>query len=311
MDSLKNPDAEKLSRNGYFWISYEDTSLSDVMVLEVESADNYDNNYYYTNQISDETSDDEFDTVANVFEINGLAGAEKETVSAVGLVTYDTYVDYSIAVYAVDEDGKPDISRKLSKQDTEGTLCFAGIYTIPLNDPVTLSKGDKFAVVVKTGRAGDVAIEYGMEYGDFDIKVYANQGESFCLTGSGWEDYSTYLEDSPEGLVGNFLIQAFTTDEEDPELCNSITGLKCTDRGETSITIEWDGLGDGVKYDIYRAFDSFREEFTLIKSDYNGTVYTDNNLPLQDIFSIFVLKESLTKGESQGGISFRLPKYTE
>ena len=270
IDTLKYPDDDvKLSDKGYFWISYEDLSLSDALVIEAESSDNYDNNYYYTNQVSTEYTETAFDTVANVFTINGIQKAEKEKIDAIVIDTADANVSYSIFICSVDEDGKPDTLNKLC-EETTGTIVFPGIYTIPLTDPVTLSRGEKFAVVVSTEN-GNVASEWALRMGDEKSYLISNcgatPGQSFGYDDEyGWIDYSEYYIGN-DGFIGNFYIQVMTSNEgNDSE--KRIEGLRVIDRRQKdSLTIGWNSLGDGVKYDIYRALQE-DEEYTLIESDY-------------------------------------------
>ena len=281
-DTLADPDDDKLSYLSYFWISYEDPSLSDVLVLEAEQADNYNNNYFYTNSLSSEGTETDFDTVANVFTLNGASGSEKESIDAVALLTRDANVKYNISVYAVDSEGKPDLSKKLNITDTEGTIVFPGIYTIPLASPVILKRGERFAVVVNTADgniASELALKYGVSNNNFTTQCYANAGESFAyLDDEGWIDYSEYYEDN-DGYIGNFYIQVFTSDVSETAY-HSVEGLRCTGRTGDSISIAWDPLGGNVKYDVFRALNSFElNDFYLVGSDLTDTAFTDSGLP--------------------------------
>ena len=281
-DTLADPDDDKLSYLSYFWISYEDPSLSDVLVLEAEQADNYNNNYFYTNSLSSEGTETDFDTVANVFTLNGASGSEKESIDAVALLTRDANVKYNISVYAIDSEGKPDLSKKLNITDTEGTIVFPGIYTIPLASPVILKRGERFAVVVNTADgniASELALKYGGSNNNFTTQCYANPGESFAyLDDEGWIDYSEYYEDN-DGYIGNFYIQVFTSDVSETAY-HSVEGLRCTGRTGDSISIAWDPLGGNVKYDVFRALNSFElNDFYLVGSDLTDTAFTDSGLP--------------------------------
>ena len=277
LDSLAYPDRDKLVHDGYFWMSYEDKTLCDMLVLEADPADKYDNNYFYTNNMSSVYSERDFDTIANVYTLNGLKGSAKESVDAVAVITNDSNVNYSISICAVDEEGKPDLSRKLNAIDTEGVIVFPGIHTIPLTDPVILSRGEKFAVVVKTLN-GNIASEWECYSPDlFRTHCDVNPGESFgYIDSEGWRDYSEYYTGS---TVGNFFINVLTSDVEDVQY-HSVEGLKCTSRSSDSITIEWESLGKDVKYDIFRGLNSNDlSDFYLIKRDHSQTYYNDSDIP--------------------------------
>ena len=273
MDGTMYSGADFLDYYGYFWMSYEDTSLNDAAyVYEAEAASDYDNNYYYTNQIHN-TGTYSVNKVANVFKVNGENGAEQESVDAVVLQTADSGVSYSISIYSVDADGKPYEPIRTNYLPTTGTIVYPGIYTIPLVETPVLERGTRFAVVVETEN-GNISLEYDYYSPNCYTRVKANPGESFYYNYSGWRDFSSLYSST----YGNFCIQALTTDRG-VLTAKSVEGLSITERTQDSISLTWEVLDDAEGYNVYRAFNlNSADSFELIASGVEVCTYTDSSI---------------------------------
>ncbi|MBQ6066550.1 MAG: hypothetical protein IJK89_06975 [Clostridia bacterium] len=141
---IRNSWGSWWGNGGYFYMSYEDTSLnSNVYAYDMASADDYDYNYQYDGGQSSGAI--KTDGLVNVF-----TAQTNEVLKAVSAVFMgDTFVNYAVDIYVNPnadfvKNGKP-----VAAAHTEGATTYAGMYTIPLNAPVSLNKGDKFAVVVR------------------------------------------------------------------------------------------------------------------------------------------------------------------
>lgn len=279
MDTLKNPEKEKLCYEGYFWMSYEDTSLKDAAyAFEAGPSDDYDNNYYYTNQLYNIGAIG-MDNAANVFTVNGTAGAGEERVEAVILQTSKSNVPYSISIYSVDEDGKPSAPITDDYQVTEGTMVFPGIYTIPLKQPVTFSRGEKFAIYVRTPGVYALGAECDLTSTYYSSDVNANPGESFYFWNGSWEDiYDLEISKASWSTYGNVCIQALTTDVGTS--VKPVEGVKILNRGADSIALTWDGISGSVTYNVYRSIGSYDEgSFVKVGSNLSLTAFTDSDIP--------------------------------
>lgn len=194
----------------YFWMSYENNSLLDAAwAFEMNTADNYDNNYQLDGGINSYNVTNNiciYKTYSNVFTVPNKDGISSETLKAVSLsFTHTADVNYKIEVYTDLKTKNPYSGTKQEKATVEDSTTYAGLYTIELNDTVELKPGSSFAVVVTTDK-------YALDYEQ----------------GINWESNSTKVWDAPVSLggeksfygnnyfqtawhLGNFCIKAFTT----------------------------------------------------------------------------------------------------
>ncbi|MBC5754048.1 InlB B-repeat-containing protein [Roseburia sp. BX0805] len=212
--------SDDMSRNGYFWMSYADASLSNAAyVFLAEPADNYDHNYQYDGSIlsSNLSQSNEF-AAANVFTSKAENG---EKLKAVSFVPTTSEVTYTVNIYKNLTDPKnPESGTKISEATTTGTTSFAGAYTVKLNQEVDLKKGDTFSVIVKVKKDGQsVGLQMERSESDFDGEfrksvhcvASAKDGQSFLW---GWASDWSKLTWNDYGASdnANFRIKAYTVD---------------------------------------------------------------------------------------------------
>ena len=147
---IKNSWGTDSANDGYYWLSYYDTSLCDLSYYTVSDKDDHQynlryNTYYPDQKLSADDSDDENSPVyaANVFE-----ASEKMMIEAVS--TYfavpDTY--YEVTLYTDLTDRTDPVSGTASALKS-GKCDLTGYMTIDLDDAVCVSDGEIFSVVVK------------------------------------------------------------------------------------------------------------------------------------------------------------------
>lgn len=185
---------------GYFYLSYEDATIGSMgNVFVVESADNYQNNYQYDGAVWKKYLF--MPKCANVFT---AAEAGGEELLAVSFETSSTNQTYTIKIFKNPTDSVNPETGELMTTLT-GTTDFAGMYTVSLNRPVSLSQGDKFAVMVSLlGTDG-----YGSIVADANAtdagREYSNSGG----TGRSLAYYGRWYDYGEQGST-NFHIKAFT-----------------------------------------------------------------------------------------------------
>lgn len=136
--------------NGYFWISYEDTSLCEFAVFDIESKEEYSKNYQHDSFVPTATmSSDEDESVnkpsymANVFKAE-----EAEQLEAISTYIMNPGTEYEITVYT-DLADVNDPSSGTASSVTTGISDLTGYITIELAEDVKLEADEEFAVAVK------------------------------------------------------------------------------------------------------------------------------------------------------------------
>lgn len=181
---IRNSWGSWWGNGGYFWLSYEDKSIEDTSFIAImQSADAYDNNYYYDGGTRYSASA-KVPGAVNIFEAKKDEGELLKAVSVI--YPTETNVKYSVDIYT----GVTDTNFLAEKDPvasahTEGETTFAGMYTIELANPVPLTKGEKFAVVIRTEEPARLA--YDQEYNAFWFinNATAEEGVSYFINGSG------------------------------------------------------------------------------------------------------------------------------
>ncbi len=187
--------------DGYFWISYYDTLLSQFAGFTVQSADEFYRNYtyngagwatYFTHQGSAKLS--------NVFEAK-----EYETVKAVSTYTIGTDSELIIKIYKNLPSGFKNPEQGTLASTVTAILPRAGYHTVDLIAPVDVDAGTKFAVVIEFVSDGTLNIPVEVDgQGFYSYESKAGQSYAYLPAyNSGWYDNDAY------GLNNNF-IQAFT-----------------------------------------------------------------------------------------------------
>ncbi len=233
--------------DGYFYLSYYDMTVIQFASFRGDTPDasgafDYDSNYQYDYlgigsvcKVAPGSFGDA--SAANVFTTEGA-----ETLSAVSAVTTEADSTIQVQVYLLDDDAQSPTDGTLVAEQVD-VIELSGYHTIVLDQPVTLSAGQRFSVVESIDGAqgaylplevaGHDSTDPDEAAGGFVLKkqqaAVTNAGESFYSTDGGatWIDASTLTKDDledrvsltvfggdPEVLgVGNAMIKAFTVDD--------------------------------------------------------------------------------------------------
>lgn len=200
---------------GYFWISYEDSSIrsSDFTFLEVGSPNEYQYNYHYDGAVGmtygifqPESS------FANIYTANaGNAGTQE--LQAVSLALKTPNIRYSLQIYKnITDRTDPTSGTPVFELPQTGTLPYAGYHTIPLEKSVTLHKNETFSIVFTlentAGGTFELYVDYSHEGGWYDAQTSESPGQSFFKNGidAPWQDW-VFCD-----IPGTARIKAFTSD---------------------------------------------------------------------------------------------------
>ena len=208
---IRNSWGSSFGNDGYFWISYEDKTISDtVFALDFELADNYDHNYQYDGASGSRYAYGASTTTgAAVFQPNG-----DERIKAIGIGVGSTTTDVKIQIYTnLQNDSKPDSGTLVSTTNTK--IKYQGFHTVELSTPVAVKEGEKYGVVVTLTNGKLKGQSYSAFFCD---KTYQNgswvafhadtsPGQTFMKVNSTWKDMA---EDSTPSTL---RIKSYTDDE--------------------------------------------------------------------------------------------------
>lgn len=204
---VKNSWGTSWGLDGYFWISYEDKSVSSATAFDVTPADDfsYDNNYQHDGGISLTFSEHEKTAAANIFTAKG-----DEELSAIGVTTYDVpNANYSLKIYLNPTELTPSgFNKGTPIHEQSGKITETGFTTIPLTSPITLYKNDVFIILIETDTHLALDSDQDIKSGNTilvrsDANVLQNQ-TYFSVNGAAFYDPYT------QGTPFNARIKAFT-----------------------------------------------------------------------------------------------------
>ncbi len=236
---------EDSEASGFFWLSYYDHTIHAPVAFDVTSVeDDFDNLYQY-----DYLGAAEYTKPAvyegDVWVANVFTAQETELLEAVSAQTFRPEDDVEIDIVTLPPD--VDVSETtLEEAFLEGTSVYqnsytfedAGIHKVKLDEPVLVTKGEKFVVAEKTGTTDKDAsgVPYEGTYLNLELsyndalpgyesvvasKAVANEGETLIgLPDSSWIDATKFADwykgtsdaESADTNVtfGNALVKAFT-----------------------------------------------------------------------------------------------------
>lgn len=207
---VKNSWGPDWGENGFFHLSYSDTSRMEGVAFVVGPVTSDDSVYYHdplgwTRSWGGDGPEGWF---ANVFVAgNGSArkAGARENLTAVSFYTGSPNSTYEVRIYTGVASGDP-VSGTLATAPVTGSIATPGYHTVALPAAVPLTNGERFSVVVRLTTPGfdyPIPIECFVE--GYSEKATANPGESFIGTdGSAWTDFTA------EDPTGNVCIKAFT-----------------------------------------------------------------------------------------------------
>lgn len=186
----RNSWGSEWSKDGYFWISYEDVPLSEgeAFFYDFGKADNYDKNYQYDGGALDASYPCGYS--ANIY-----TAQEDEYIKAVGFYTKNSNYNCTVKVYKNCVADNPTSGTLIATVDAD--QLYAGFHTVELGDTEWIKQGERFSVVVYQSAADGNSVKVWVDAtyypeGKWCANVSsATEGQSFISSnGNSWQDIS-------------------------------------------------------------------------------------------------------------------------
>ncbi len=190
---VKNSYGKQWGNDGYFWLSYYDTSINTVSYTKMGAKSN--EGIMHTYQGSDMTYLVDC-PAANVFQAK-----ENQTLTSVGFNAYNT-VSYKIEVYVGNEEkpGSPIIGEPVQTL-TGYTPFMTGFLKVDLDEEIELSENQYFSVVVYQYDEND---NFAMNWVEGGESYSSNPGETYILDEGVWIDGSATTNSFTPNNAGIF-----------------------------------------------------------------------------------------------------------
>ena len=229
---IANSYGSDFGDQGYFWLSYEEPSLTEYYSFHAVPAATYDNNYQYDaygwgTAITDSTSDHTI--AANIFTANKDF---TQALKAVGLYAVTDNQPYTVSIYRNVTAGKP--TGGTLAATVSGTMEFQGYHTVSLPENISLNAGERFSVFVSyenKNNSGYMPLEGESVYDpDCTITYTSHAGESYLYTQDDNNTYQWYdiSQNGSRNIANNVCIKAFTTNESAVKKSGTVSLSKTT-----------------------------------------------------------------------------------
>ena len=291
---VRNSWGTTLGNDGYFWISYEDTSLSGkIAFFDVCSADDYDYNYQYDGGYSLSSTTSSYGA-ANVY-----TSQQNEYITAVNISLLNvTNAAVKVSVY-VDSSMNTLIGKTPVTTETFFTV-YNGIYTFELTNPVYVEEGQEFAIKYTISSDTSNTIWYdtskSANWGWLAITEDCDNARSYRV------EFSGKLSEVSDQI---FRIKAYTV-AADIGTPDNITA----EYQNGKAVISWESVDGADSYDIYESLNNGVWE-KVGRTTSTGTIIDiDESLGISFNFKVCAIKDG-ERGDFSLARTIRLSNTTE
>lgn len=266
---VKNSWGAHWGEEGYFYLSYEDSSISGLVTAKASNRVEYGNNYFYDGSSGLKTTPlKTSQSVANVFSAKAKKGY-METIGDVNVITYSDNAHYTLQIYTDLKNPKDPTSGKPAyEKPVDIFQPIAGVKTIRIPE-VNVTYGSMYSAVIKN--AGSQSLKFCVEAdaehsGWFVGHAEIEKGQGFFGTTTGeWKDFAD------SGATPRIKVHTKTLDKIPAPV------LKASAKGFEGANLTWEKI-DGVSgYYLYRS-EAGKSKKRIASLTSSKTAYTDDKL---------------------------------
>ncbi len=145
---IKNSWGADAFEDGYMWISYEDRSLCEFAVFEIDSNEDYTYNYHHDTFVPIQSLSASENMNAPSYMANIFTADKDMQIEAVSVHIPCSATEYEITVYNNVADETNPVSGQASAV-TKGVVDVSGTVTLELDKAVIVGAGERYSVVMK------------------------------------------------------------------------------------------------------------------------------------------------------------------
>ncbi len=225
-EMVSNEDFSKstpFSYYRYFWLSYDSPDINEYYGIAFENNDYFDNIYQYDGyqENSEKVSTSKAANIFTVKDPDTMPSSDKaQELKCVGFEICNEIsspAEYKVEIYRnIPEGGSPTDGTLVNTKT--GTCPVKGIYTVELEEPVTLAHGERFSVVVTLENEAQIAVEDNRTYENDALNDPRenHRGESYIYSDDSnkWKDVVDVDRQLTKEWPENVRIKAMTVNTD-------------------------------------------------------------------------------------------------
>ena len=169
---IKNSWGENKGDGGYYYLSYQDPNISNLVAAEASAVEDqqYKNNYFYDGSSAGTTVQlTTGESVAAIYIAEAGKG-KQESLGEINVTSFTDNSSYAIQIYtSVTDSQNPESRKEDYAKPYEFTQSIAGVQTIEIPE-VILFPGEKYAIVIRNNGSKTIkfCVEASAQYNNAD-----------------------------------------------------------------------------------------------------------------------------------------------